>query len=346
MATIKGQGREQPSSSWLGKVRGSADEARNRFLNDQKQREEAGKHSASVILDPRDLQGDYDAARLLYTTLGMDPGESRPMTADDLAAFRRNIQTAGARFKGGGIKARQVLDLSLPVDLEKAREQIKYATPAGFSKGVLRLLTNASGETPGVTRHHLLVRFPLFDVAVNNVNKTPKQAAAWLVKQPLHYDCDCGRHRFWYRYIATIGGFNAGRPETGYPKIRNPNLHGVGCKHALRAMSEIESSAVIKNLLERAITAARDEDVRRKDIQVKQDEVLTKERGEIKSSADRKEENKARQERDAARNAAKKASEQAEKSRVFAEIAEKTGLSVEKIRALDLSPEQISVLRG
>lgn len=339
MATIKGQGRAQPASSWLGKVRGSADEARNRFLNDQKQREEAGQRSASVILDPRDLSGDYDAGRLLYTTLG---GQARAITADDLAAFRQNIKTAGSRFKGGGITARQVLDLSLPVDLEKAREQIKYATPAGFSKGVLRLLTNASGETPGVTRHHLLVRFPLFDVAVNNVNKTPKQAAAWLVKQPLHYDCDCGRHRFWYRYIATIGGFNAGRPETGYPKIRNPNLHGVGCKHALRAMSEVDASTAIKSLLERAITKARDESVVRKDIQVKQDEAenAIKKAGKIKTSQDRRTENEKRRERDAARRAVKKAealaSQQTAPNRAqdFESMAASMGLTQAQIAAL------------
>ncbi len=338
MAAVKGKGSNQPASSWLGKIRGSATEARERFLADGQQRAKANE-GASVILDPRDLSGEYDAGRLLYTTLG---GELRPITADDLAAFRQNIKTAGSRFKGGGIKARQVLDLSLPIDLKRAREQIKYATPAGFSKGTLRLITNASGETPGITRHHLMVRFPLFDVAVNDASKTTKQAAAWLVKQPLHYDCDCGRHRFWYRYIATIGGFNAGRPETGYPKIRNPGLHGVGCKHALRAMSEVESSASIKNVLERAITAARNKDVKRKDIQIRQDEAEAniKRAGKIKTSEDRKSENTKRRERDAARRAAKQAEKQAVQpaaatpAQNFEALAASMGLTSAQIAAL------------
>jgi len=337
MAAVKGKGSNQPASSWLGKIRGSATEARGRFLADEQQRTKANE-GKSVILDPRDLSGEYDAGRMLHTTLG---GNLRPITADDLAAFRQNIQTAGSRFKGGGIKARQVLDLSLPIDLARAREQIKYATPAGFNKGVLRLITNASGETKGITRHHLMVRFPLFDVAVNDARKTHQQAAAWLVKQPLHYDCDCGRHQFWYRYIATIGGFNAGRAEHGYPKIRNPGLHGVGCKHALRAMAEIESSASIKSVLERAITAARDKNVKRKDVRVKQDEVLTKERGEIKTSEDRKAENAKRRERDAARRASKKAEKQAAQpaptpaqKQNFETLAASMGLTSAQIAAL------------
>ncbi len=348
MTGIKGAGGTQGAGSWIQKIRGSAAEARERFLHDQLQREAAGRGADSVILDPREVHGEYDVARLLVTTLG---GESRAITADDLAAFRRNIKTVGYKFKGGGIKARQVLDLSLRIDLERAREQIKYAVPAGFSRGMLRLITNAGGETPGVTRHHLQVTFPLFDVAVNDSSKSPKQAAAWLVKQPLKYDCDCGRHRFWYRYIATIGGFNAGRPETGYPKIRNPGLHGVGCKHALRAMSEIESSAAIKNLLERAITAARDENVKRKDVQVSQKEaedLLKKASREIKTSADRKKTNdKAKEKR-----AAKKAQQQAEQTppiaaatapskaeRLAAYIAE-LGLSEAEINAA------LSIARG
>lgn len=72
----------------------------------------------------------------------------------------------------------------------------------------------------------------------------------------LSFDCDCERHRYFFRYIATIGGFNAGRDETGYPKIRNPGLKGVACKHVLRVMAELQSSAAILHFIEKAMAKA------------------------------------------------------------------------------------------
>ena len=65
------------------------------------------------------------------------------------------------------------------------------------------------------------------------------------------FDCSCDRHRYFLRYVATIGGFNAGRDETGFPKIRNPGLKGVACKHVLRVMAELESSNSVLRFLER-----------------------------------------------------------------------------------------------
>ena len=88
--------------------------------------------------------------------------------------------------------------------------------------------------------------------------KDPKQTANWLRKQKLAFDCDCGRHRYWFRYISTIGNFNAGRKELGFPKIRNSNLLGVACKHVLRVMSEVESSTSVLNFLTKHMIKLRD----------------------------------------------------------------------------------------
>lgn len=46
-------------------------------------------------------------------------------------------------------------------------------------------------------------------------------------------------------------------PETGFPKIRNPNLVGVACKHVLRVMSEIEGGNAVQAFLARAIEKGR-----------------------------------------------------------------------------------------
>ncbi|EQA6242215.1 hypothetical protein ACX5DB_003893 [Enterobacter ludwigii] len=58
------------------------------------------------------------------------------------------------------------------------------------------------------------------------------------------YDCDCGRHQYWYRYIATAGNFALAPPkEYAYPKVRKPDLEGVACKHVIHAMTRLQSAS-------------------------------------------------------------------------------------------------------
>lgn len=263
---------------WLGSLRGSLKEARERLEADRQAREAAERNPKSVILDPATLAGrKWDAASVLHTTLG---GVQRPITQDDLAAFRHNIKLLQGRLGRGGITARQVIDLSgkylapgKGTDRQRAAREIHHAIPSSFNKGALHVITDAGGQTPNVKRHHVLVQFPNWDVAVMDVNRTPDEAARWLLSQPLKYECDCGRHRFFFRYICTAGGFNAGRPEHGYPKIRNPNLTGVACKHVVRVMTEIDATdARFRSIIARAIKAARDKDVTLKRIQTAQAE--------------------------------------------------------------------------
>ncbi len=241
----------------ISRLSGSAAEARARAAEDRQERQ-----AAPNILNPNEVRGDYDASRMLMTTLG---GEVRPVTADDLAMFRHNARTAGQRFKGG-ITARQVIDLSLSVDRDRARRQITMAVPSA-ARGVrssnrqvsaleVRFITNA-GPDSDVSRHHVTVEFTGYQTAIASGAESVKRAAARLRKEGIRFDCDCGRHRYWYRYIATIGRYNAGRPETGYPKIRNPKLNGVACKHVLRVMSEIEGGSAVQSFLARAIEKGR-----------------------------------------------------------------------------------------
>jgi hypothetical protein len=250
-----------PEEFLLGKISGHVSEAKSRANADRIERESAEKKSDSVILTKREVQGEWDASRVLMTTIG---GAVRPITANDLAQFRHNMRIAQSNFKGDGITARQVIDLasSKPMpgtgsdtDIDRARKQITMAVPVSALNNEIRFITNA-GPDSNVNRHHVLVRFNAFNAAANKLmssklrdRSTPKQVANWLRKQKLAIECDCERWRYWFRYIATIGNFNAGRKELGYPKIRNPNLKGVACKHIIRVMSEIESSGTVLNFL-------------------------------------------------------------------------------------------------
>lgn len=255
------------NSSWLPKLQGSASEQKARAAEDAATRRAAGESPKSIILTAKDLQGEYDIARTLITTMG---GMVRNITHDDLAAFRHNVRIVQNRYKGG-IRARQVLELSLPDDRERANREIKRCVPVSANGGKVRFMTNA-GPDSKVTHHHVIVDFLSYASAASGARDTIKKSVQWMCREPLRIECDCERWRYWYRYIATIGKFNAGRDETGYPKIRNPNLSGVACKHILRVMAEVESSPSIHQFLARLIGKARARDDNRVSVQMSQKE--------------------------------------------------------------------------
>lgn len=214
--------------------------ANERSAFDAKRRENA----EPVILSPDDVKGQYDSSRALETTLG---GIKRQITANDLEAFRKNIETVRKAYKQG-ITADQVLNMSLDIDLERAKTQIFTALPTRYKGNVLHFMTNASKESD-VKQHYVTVKF-LDLVAIATTPIPLLTATKQVARGYLAFDCDCGRHTFWYRYISTIGGFNAGRAETGFPKIRNPNLHGVACKHVLKVMSVIDTALSMQAIKE------------------------------------------------------------------------------------------------
>jgi len=210
--------------------------------------------AARTILDPMDVAGEYDAARLLTTTLG---GKIRAITLDDLRAFSAAANKLGKRFKGG-ITARGIIDASLAIDRDRANDQIRTAVVMKAQAGVLHFITNASAQSDAI-RHHVHVEFPAFKAFAASPKK-PDLLAKAMLDGPLKFDCDCGRHRFWFRYIATKGGFAHGRPETGFPKIRNPKLVGVACKHVLRVMQAVQKDANVRAKVSAMLAAAQRND--------------------------------------------------------------------------------------
>jgi hypothetical protein len=216
-------------SAMLGKRGFGAELARARKA-EQESRDAAAKRilGTDVIRDK-----DVDAAKLLFTTLG---GQVRPITLDDLRQFEHNARKLGDRFKGG-ITARGVVDASLEIDRQRANKQIHTAVVMSAKAGLLHFVTNAGPDSEDV-RHHVHVEFPAFASFAANP-QDPKRLARAMLNGALKFDCDCGRFRFWFRFIATKGRFVHGRLETGYPKIRNPGLTGVSCKHGLRVMQAV-----------------------------------------------------------------------------------------------------------
>lgn len=259
----------------IGKLAGTAGEARERAKRDAASR----KGAAPRILSPNDMQGEYDASRLLTTTLGTGSNEPRHLTADDIAAFRQNARALGNRFLGG-ITARQVIDQSTRQDRDRARREITVAVPSaaralrsggGVDGLEVRFVTNASMRH-GESRYFVNVNFLGYPSAAASGALSPAKAAIQLRKQGIRFECSCPRHKYWYRFMATVGKYNYGRAENGYPRVRNPGLVGVACKHALRVMAEIEGSTSVQNFLVRVITKGRENEEGKASIRTSQKE--------------------------------------------------------------------------
>jgi hypothetical protein len=223
------------------------------------------RKAASTILNPDEVSGVYDAGRMLMTSLN---GDVRPITLSDLRAFQQNVKNfkklhqvkkrgKPAQFVGG-ITAQHVIDLALFIDKKRANDEIKTSVPVAVKSDVLHFITNAGPDSDSV-RHHVHVQFLDFDAALASPSIDARKTGKQIANGRLKFDCDCGRHTFWYRYMATIGEYNYNRSESGFPKIRNPNLHGVACKHVLRTMHNILRDPHVHKRLYQQLLKMRDE---------------------------------------------------------------------------------------
>lgn len=250
--------RAQDRNGYVQNANKSTTEARKNAEADRQQR----LQDQHKILTADDMAGMYDPRRGLFTTVD---GKPRVLTLDDLQLFRaavhdverRHGQRKGnvPRADGGGIKAKQVIDLADVDDRNRATKEIHTVIPVNNRGGVVHVQTNA-GPGSKIRRHHVFVEFLGYKNAIGTSLK-PLDAAKAMLSGKLKFDCDCGRHTFWYRFIATIGNFAYGRPEDGFPKVRNPNLKGIACKHVVRVMAHIATGGTFNLFAARMIETGR-----------------------------------------------------------------------------------------
>jgi len=228
---------------------GNATQAINRLRQAElDSRREAGRK----ILQPGEVAKGIAPSRVLLTTLG---GKLRRISAHDLAAFRDSIRALGSRARQG-ITAAEALSLSRPQDIEKARAEIRYSLVARLHAGRVELVTNTGPESKH-TRHFVTVEFARFTEGLAQPG-TPSQVAAWLAKEsPLKLECSCEHFRYRLRFVATAGGWVAGRAEHGFPKLTNPLLEGACCKHLVRALTDVQQSAGLRQRIAKMVEAER-----------------------------------------------------------------------------------------
>lgn len=180
---------------------------------------------------------------MLELTFGRDKRQvSQTLTDADLVTFAKNIEQAADRF-AGGITPQQVINWSLPIDRERATKQIHLAVPLTRKAGLVKFMTNA-GPDSKETHHYVYVDLLGFGNALSGAReKGITSVKKYIVEQGIRFTCDCGRHRYYYNYIAGLGNYHLGAKETRYPFIRNEKLAGLACKHVLRVMQWLTSPA-------------------------------------------------------------------------------------------------------
>jgi len=175
-------------------------------------------------------------------------------TTDDLKGFEKSRTKARQKYNNSvpGITYAQLVASSQAIDIKRANNSvddgsgIKRAVPVSLKHNVINIRVEASDVSKH--QHHMVkVRFEEWDQLVDGAveeDKGTSNLTKQLCSGRVSYDCDCGRHQYWYRYIATAGNFALAPPkEYAYPKVKNPNLKGVACKHVIHSMTRLQSAS-------------------------------------------------------------------------------------------------------
>jgi len=213
-------------------------------------KEQLEKRRAAVgTLTPGQFRKYLSSGATLDLIFGVKK-DGTPFTADDLREFDRKARSARKRYKSTkkGVPAAQLMAASLSSDLKRSRDHIKRATfyrVFNSRDGVLLHFSTSSGPESKKDSHQVKIRLDEWTEHLTGNLPFP-EAAKKILGGRISFDCDCGRHQFWYRYVATIGGFAVAPLENAYPKIRNPRLIGACCKHVLKVLATLQGPAVQK----------------------------------------------------------------------------------------------------
>ena len=205
-----------------------------------------------TLINQAKSSAGISSSELLDFTLGATKKNKairdKVLSPSVLQLYIQNVQKASKHFVGG-ITPTEVINQSRAVDIKRANEQIFLATIFKRKGNELYFLTNA-GPNSKSDNHYVTVElldFPTLVLGRKNL-PTTREIKNVLEHGKIKFDCDCGRHTYWYRYIASVGKFNFGAYENRYPSTRNPQLTGVACKHVLRVMQTLTSGTTVEKI--------------------------------------------------------------------------------------------------
>lgn len=224
----------------------------------QRLRTAASKDAPEGFLSPQKLEGRKSVS-IPYRSLGMNPQvlvaayarlgitgaidhDNKVMTFSpaDLKRLVAHLGKRRHRFDDSrqGIPFQQLVRSSTAKDKARAKE-VKSAIFYGRKGNILYF------QVSGHARPHYRVQIRLeeWDRAASSAGPT-LQAIQQVLRGRVSIECPCGRHQYWYRYLASIGNYAIDPRERDYPKIRNPALTGCCCKHVLKVLQVLKSTRV------------------------------------------------------------------------------------------------------
>lgn len=181
-----------------------------------------------------------------------EKAKGQRFTKEDLIKFDKARQRHKEVYdsKTAGITYAFLVKNSRQIDIDRANNRvddgtgIHKATLIGIKSNIALIRVRASSVSRH-EEHRVKVRLEQWDEQLHEPpNGDYNQAVQLSCAGRISFDCDCGRHQFWYRYLATMGNYCIAPPkEFAFPKIRNPELSGMACKHVLKAITMLQSLA-------------------------------------------------------------------------------------------------------
>ncbi|MEE9647875.1 phage tail protein [Enterobacter soli] len=190
-------------------------------------------------------------AETLVDTLGKKK-DGKFFTTEDMKKFIANRSEHRSKTSSDvpGITYAQLVAQSTKTRIKRASNNV--GDGSGISSAMfIRVRHNVAdvqvrASSVSHKNHHLVrVRFEEWDRSVEDVGDEKTSLAAIarrLASSRCSFDCSCEDHQYRYRYMATAGNYALTPPaEYAFPKIENPNLEGLACKHVIHVMTRFQS---------------------------------------------------------------------------------------------------------
>ncbi|TMO87716.1 phage tail protein [Pseudoalteromonas ruthenica] len=174
-------------------------------------------------------------------------------TIEDLKRFEKMRKQFRKRTSGDkGISYAELVANARSIDIKRANGSsndglgLSTGNLIKMERGNVVIFRVKASTKSKHENHRVKLRLEDWEEELENAEPTEEgyQAAVKRAARGRYsIECDCGKHQYWYRYMATVGGYQLGQPrEMAYPKVRNPNLEGTACKHVLKAVQLLQSA--------------------------------------------------------------------------------------------------------
>lgn len=217
------------------------------FRNFDAQAERERKENADIradgvgLLTPKLLRDAIKKKQDIVLAYGRN-GDPQKYTLAELKEFAAKVKEAqGLRVSSvRGMPLLALESASRAKDIERAG-QVGPATLYKIERDMLYF------RVRGIQQpfYQVRVRMEDFNAAITSLESNRKLVARSVAMGRLSIDCACGRHQYWYRYLANIGNYDIDPPkEQDFPKILNNQLTGCCCKHVLKVLKALRSPAI------------------------------------------------------------------------------------------------------